>query len=175
LQAAPELLKSEKFEEISFGLLLINGFEKQYTKPLFDEIGTWFAFSIHNWAHADTLGMFVLPKFTKNNIIQLEDFKPWLISPFKFQRRCIPVTLIKSLKTSPDFNSFFQFIEPLVMDPEREVHQGVGWFLREAWKKKREETEAFLLKWKDRAPRLIIQYATEKMTSEEKLRFRRVK
>jgi hypothetical protein len=49
----------------------------------------------------------------------------------------------------------------------------MGWFLREAWKKKPVETEAFLLKWKEVAPRLIIQYATEKMTAENKLRFKR--
>jgi 3-methyladenine DNA glycosylase AlkD len=60
-------------------------------------------------------------------------------------------------------------------DPEREVHQGTGWFLREAWKRKPEETEIFLLKWKDTAPRLIFQYATEKMTAEGKGRFRRHK
>ena len=62
-----------------------------------------------------------------------------------------------------------------MVDKDREVHQGVGWFLREAWKKNHEVTESFLLKWKDRAPRLIIQYATEKMTKEEKLRFRKEK
>jgi hypothetical protein len=53
------------------------------------------------------------------------------------------------------------------------VHQGLGWFLREAWKLKRKETEAFLLKWKDNAARLIFQYATEKMTATEKKRFKR--
>ena len=58
-------------------------------------------------------------------------------------------------------------------DPEREVHQGCGWFLREAWKKNRDVTEAFLLKHKNTAPRLIIQYATEKMTKEEKARYKR--
>jgi 3-methyladenine DNA glycosylase AlkD len=79
------------------------------------------------------------------------------------------------LKTTDDFEPFFHFIEPLVMDPEREVHQGIGWFLREAWKLKHTETELFLMKWKDKAPRLIIQYATEKMTPNEKLRFRRSK
>jgi len=53
------------------------------------------------------------------------------------------------------------------------VHQGVGWFLREAWKIRPKETESFLLKYKDTSPRLIFQYATEKMTPKQKLRFRR--
>ena len=62
-----------------------------------------------------------------------------------------------------------------MMDKEREVHQGVGWFLREAWKIEPAPVEAFLLKYKDTAPRLIFQYATEKMTPEEKNRFRKSK
>jgi 3-methyladenine DNA glycosylase AlkD len=74
-----------------------------------------------------------------------------------------------------DFTPVFAFIEPLMTDDEREVHQGVGWFLREAWKLKRNETENFLLEWKDTAPRLIIQYATEKMSTEEKQRFKKKK
>ena len=35
--------------------------------------------------------------------------------------------------------------------------------------------EAFLFEWKDRAARLIFQYATEKMTAAAKARFRRAK
>jgi 3-methyladenine DNA glycosylase AlkD len=175
LAAAPELFRSGKYEEITIALLLVNGFEKQYDPTIFHEIEKWFSYTIHNWAHADTLGMFILPKFLKKNILTIEDFKPWISSSYKFQRRCVPVTFIKILKTSPDFTSIFEMLEPLIQDQEREVHQGMGWFLREAWKIKRSETEAFLLKWKDRAPRLIIQYATEKMTSEEKIIFRRTK
>ena len=60
-----------------------------------------------------------------------------------------------------------------MVDQEREVHQGVGWFLREAWKIQHEEVEVFLLEWKERAPRLIFQYACEKMSTEEKQRFKR--
>ena len=67
------------------------------------------------------------------------------------------------------------FVEKLMTDPEREVHQGMGWFLREAWKINSAEVEPFLLKYKDSAPRLIIQYACEKMTAENKQRFRRTK
>jgi len=79
------------------------------------------------------------------------------------------------LKRSEDFLPFFKFLEPLMIDPDREVHQGVGWFLREAWEKQGEPTELFLLRWKDLSPRLIYQYACEKMIKEEKIRFKRTK
>ncbi len=175
LEAAPELVRSEKYEETGFVLLMLNKRVKQYTRVVFEAIESWFSIGIHNWAHADMLGMWILPDLVKQKVVGMEDFRPWLTSDYKFQRRCVPVTLIKSLKTEQDFNILFTFIEPLMTDPEREVHQGCGWFLREAWKKNREVTEVFLLKHKNTAPRLIIQYATEKMTKEEKLRFRREK
>jgi 3-methyladenine DNA glycosylase AlkD len=60
-------------------------------------------------------------------------------------------------------------------DKERVVHQGLGWFLREAWKRYPEPVEEFLMKWKDTAARLIFQYATEKMSKEYREKFRRTK
>lgn len=175
LEAAPIFMESQKYEEISFALLLLNGLWKQFSPETFQVISGWFAFSINNWAHADTLGMFVLPKFLEKKIVLPEDFTPWLSSPYKFQRRCVPVTLIKHVKKTREVMPSVLFVERLMADPEREVHQGMGWFLREAWKISPAEVEVFLLKYKDSAPRLIFQYACEKMTAENKQRFRRTK
>lgn len=175
LEAAPELMKSGKYEETGLLLLLVRGLSKQYTRVTFDTIAGWYATGILNWAHADTLGMTILPLFLKKEIIVIEDFRDWLTAVHKFKRRSVPVTLIKSLKTHTDYTVLFRFLECLMDDPEREVHQGMGWFLREAWKKDAHITEKFLLKWKNTAPRLIIQYATEKMTADQKLRFKKEK
>jgi 3-methyladenine DNA glycosylase AlkD len=87
----------------------------------------------------------------------------------------VPVAMIEILKETADFQLLFDFIEPLMLDQERVVQQGLGWFLREAWKIRKNETEAFLFKWKNEAPRLIYQYATEKMTANEKKRFKKEK
>jgi 3-methyladenine DNA glycosylase AlkD len=174
-EAMPSLVASGKYEEVSFGLLLVDGFARQFTRGTFEQISRLFPVSIHNWAHADMLGMFILPKFLDKKIIEMNDFRSWLDSPYKFQRRCVPVTLIKHIKKTKEVLPSIRFVEKLMTDPEREVHQGVGWFLREAWKIDPEPTEQFLLKWKDTAPRLIFQYACEKMSAESKLRFRKVK
>ena len=174
-EAAPVLMKDRMFEEISMGLLLLDGLWKQFAPETFQTINNWFSFSITNWAHADTLGMLILPKFLDKKIVEMNDFRSWLDSPFKFQRRCVPVTLIKHMKKTRQVMPSILFVEKLMADPEREVHQGTGWFLREAWKISPAEVETFLEKWKDTTPRLIIQYACEKMTPENKLRFKRSK
>jgi 3-methyladenine DNA glycosylase AlkD len=135
----------------------------------------WFETGINNWAHTDvTCGHLIKPLLLKQ-IIDINAFDLWRKAKNKYQRRAVPVSLIGILKTTSDFKPLFRFIEPLMRDPERVVHQGVGWFLREAWKLNKPDTEAFLLKWKNDSPRLIFQYACEKMNAEEKLRFKRDK
>lgn len=174
-EAIPELMKSGMYEEISMGLLLLNGLKKQFAPETFQRIGDWFTFSITNWAHADTLGMFILPVFLDKKIVEMNDFRSWLGSSFKFQRRCVPVTLIKHMKKTKQVMPSIEFVAGLMADPEREVHQGMGWFLREAWKISPAEVEPFLEQHKDTAPRLIIQYACEKMTPGNKQRFKKTK
>lgn len=175
LKAAPDLITSGKYEETGVILQLARKFHKQYTRKSFDEMAGWYLMGIQNWAHADTMGMTILPLFIFKGLVNVPDFKPWLFAESKFQRRSVPVTLIKLLNTHSDYISLFSFIEPLMTDPEREVHQGTGWFLREAWKRNAAVTEVFLMKWKNEAPRLIFQYATEKMAPEQKLNFKREK
>ena len=175
LKTAPLLLETGKYEETSAAIRMTIKHKKQFNRSTFIEVEKWFSIGINNWAHTDYICGDAMHLFFKMKIIQMNDLKDWRRANNKFQRRAVPVSLIKPMKTSADFQPFFDFLDPMMMDPEREVHQGLGWFLREAWKKQPEPTERFLLKWKNTAPRLIFQYATEKMTPEEKQRFRREK
>jgi 3-methyladenine DNA glycosylase AlkD len=169
------LVRSSKFEEVSFAILFYKSFINEASRKTFDDINIWFETGINNWAHCDGICGELMFPLLKKDIINFLDFKTWITSKNKYQRRAVPVSLIKVLKSTDNFLPFFILIEPLMADSEREVHQGVGWFLREAWKKQKEQTESFLLKWKDISPRLIFQYSCEKMSREEKLKFKRTK
>lgn len=172
-EASELLFNSGKYEEISFVLLLINARDKEYNIETLEKIKKFFEIGIYNWAHADTLGMMVLPKFIKRKIVDYEYFMKWIFSSYKFQRRCAAVTLIKSIKTIDDIQKLFLIIEPLMYDPDREVHQGVGWFLKKAWEKYPAETEEFLMNYNNTSPRLIFQIACEKMDKTYRLKFRK--
>lgn len=173
VEASFKLMKSEKYEEPSFAMQLLKGFSKQFSKETFAVIEQWFPIGIRNWAHTDGLCSELLSPMIQKQIIGMNDFALWRNSRYRFQRRAVPVALIKSAKRSADIKPYLNFLDPMMMDTERVVHQGLGWFLREAWKVHPEPVEAFLMKWKNDAARLIFQYATEKMTKEERLRFRR--
>lgn len=169
------LIPNEKYELVSFALVLLNEFNKEFDYTTFKNIESWFSIGINNWAHTDGIVQYFFPTLWKKEIIKLQDISSWRKAENKFQRRCVPVAIIKLLKHDTNLSKMFEFIDPMMMDTEREVHQGLGWFLRECWKKDRDLTEEFLFKWKDDCARLIIQYATEKMTKEERLKFRRTK
>jgi len=175
LETSRLLIPGIKYEEPSFALMMVKAFKKQYTATTFNEISHWFSIGIRNWAHTDALCSEILSVFLLKKIVDYKVLADWRISSNKFQRRAVPVALIKLIKEKDDHREFIQFIEPLMMDPAREVHQGVGWFLRECWKIRPLPVEEFLLKYKDTAPRLIFQYATEKMTPAGKERFRKAK
>jgi 3-methyladenine DNA glycosylase AlkD len=175
LETSRLLLKGTKYEETSFALMMVKALKKSYTPDTFIEIGHWFEIGIRNWAHTDALCSEILSVFLLKKIVNYNALAGWRSSANKFQRRAVPVVLIKLLKETADHREFYSFIEPLMMDTAREVHQGVGWFLRESWKIQPLPAEEFLLKYKDTAPRLIFQYATEKMKPAEKEKFRRSK
>lgn len=175
METAPALLHRGKYEETFILILLVTNKIKYLTAPDFNEISRWFEYGIVNWAQCDTLCSEIIPWFFIQKLVPLSVLSEWQTSDYRFQRRSVPVSLIKLLKTTTDYTTFFNLIAPLMLDTERVVHQGLGWFLREAWKKQPTDTEKFLMQWKDRSARLIFQYATEKMEKEERLRFRKEK
>jgi 3-methyladenine DNA glycosylase AlkD len=175
LDIAPPLLESGKYEEAFFAIRFIKPHIAEFDADTFKRLEKWFDYGVVNWAHSDVLSGSIFSVFLTQGIVPLKSFESWRTAANKFQRRSSAVTLIEYLKFEKNIKPMLVFIEPMMMDEAREVHQGVGWFLREAWKIRKAETEKFLLKWKDKAPRLIFQYACEKMTAEEKKRFKREK
>jgi len=169
------LVKSPKYELTVIAIQLVKSYNKTWNIATYKTVEKWFSIGITNWAQTDYICGELMNLFFNKGLIGLDSIAEWRSAKNKFQRRAAVVSLIKPMKISYDFQLFFEFIDPMMMDPDREVHQGLGWFLREAWKKQAEPTEHFLMKWKDTAPRLIFQYATEKMTPEGKQRFRKEK
>ncbi len=169
------LMENGKYEECSCAIVFMKPFSVQFTEDTYNHFGYWLEKGIQNWAHTDILCGELLSPMLKNKKVRLTSMITWRESPSKWKRRAVPVSMLGLLKGTEDYSQIFEFISPMMMDKERVVHQGLGWFLREAWKIKPEQVEPYLMKWKDTAPRLIFQYATEKMTAENKLRFRKEK
>jgi 3-methyladenine DNA glycosylase AlkD len=175
LELGNKLIATGKYEEASFAVSFMYSNTNKFTKETFEKLGLWLENGIVNWAHTDVLSGNALSYFFTAKILEIEAFSSWTNSESIWKKRAVPVTLVQILKEDVSFERIFAVITPLMMDEAKKVQQGLGWLLREAWKKEPSITEEFLLKWKDSCGRTIIQYATEKMTKEYRLKFRREK
>lgn len=182
------LMRTGKYEEAFFAILLVSDLPEYDSHEAFERIARWFIppeggqylTGIRNWAHSDILCNEVLSRYLSGKKMRLEDLVLWRDSEHKFQRRAAAVTLCSPMNTSrtwldsaKSYAPMFRLLEPLMSDDERPVQQAAGWLLREAWKRDASQTEPFLLRFKDTAPRLIYQYATEKMDKAKRKEFQR--
>lgn len=174
LKASDDFIGSMKYEEGHFAIALIKRLRPHYTKETFPAISRWFDFGITNWAHDDSLCGDVISVLLEDGQAGLSDIAPWALSPHKYQRRALPVSLIKLIGSeNMPLEHMLKAVECLFYDEEKVVHQGLGWFLREAWKQYPETVEELLLKHRDTGARVVFQYATEKMSKQKKEEFRR--
>jgi hypothetical protein len=173
IQAGELLLASGKYEEGSMAIRFVRDLRDQVDEDAAIALGRYFRAGIGNWAHTDVLCGEVLAPALASGRVRLTALDPWRSSELKYQRRAVPVAMLGLLPTAAPIGTLLDFLRPLMLDQERVVQQGLGWFLREAWKKYPKPVEAFLEEWKDLAPRLIFQYATEKMSPAARDRFRR--
>lgn len=168
-----ELMKSSKYELPVLAILIMKKLNNVDKRDCFNLISEWYDFSVNNWAHNDVICSEFLSLYLKDKVISLNDLDSWKKSERPFKRRAVPVAMLKVI--SEDNSKLLDYIEDMMTDSERVVHQGLGWLLREMWKKNNAQTEEFLLKYKNISARLIFQYACEKMSKEEKLKFKKTK
>lgn len=165
-------LKTGKYEFGTLAVMLLKKFRPKFTFEVFQVVRDWFEDGVENWAHSDMICSKLTPVFLELQIVELEGFADWRSSGSKWTRRAVPVTMLYLRKTA-DPNQLLDFIEPMMGDREYVVQQGLGWFLKQHWVVRHREVEDFLFRHRNTAPRLIIQYATEKMPRDKRKRFRK--
>jgi len=170
-----QLMNSGKYEESIIAIWILIKMQKESSEGIIEKAGEWLENNISNWAQTDYLCGEVISYQLNNDPKLLKELEKWRKSGSKWRRRSIPVSLIKVMKKGYDPEKLLRIIDPMMNDKIREVHQGLGWFLRETRKRHPNMTDIFLFKWKDTCARLIIQYATEKMDKAQKAGYKRIK
>jgi 3-methyladenine DNA glycosylase AlkD len=169
------LMSSGKYEEAMTAIVLARHVLPQLTAASIAEFEYWLEHCVTNWAVCDVLSGELISSLLVSGVTRPSDLAGWRRAPSRWRRRALPVSAITLLKHDADISELLKFIEPMLHDDERVVQQGLGWLLRECWKKEPLPVEALLLKHKDTAPRLVYQYACEKMDKAAKERFKRAK
>jgi 3-methyladenine DNA glycosylase AlkD len=177
LTLGDELMKNGRYDEKNLAITFLKTKRTDYSKDTFNRIGKWFDYGINNWATTDVLCWFVISSLLVDKVIDFEDLKSWNDSASEWKRRAVPVALVELYKIKKDLKPVeaLEIIEPLMLDDSEYVQKGIGTLLRELWKKYPYQIEEYLIKWKDKCGRLIVQYSTEKMDKEYRKKFRKNK
>jgi 3-methyladenine DNA glycosylase AlkD len=159
-----KLLKDGYLEENAIAFGLMDCLNKQFTEESFYLFEGWLKKYVSNWANCDHLSNHLIgdvvvkyPKFIKNLL-------EWTKSNNRWVRRSSAVSLIIPAKNGLFLKEVFRIAEKLMQDDDDMVQKGVGWLLKEASRKHEKEVVKFLLKWKPKTSRLVLRYATEKVS-----------
>ncbi len=125
---------------------------------------------INNWDLVDTsaphiLGAYIYSKSDRGLLDELA------ASPSVWERRMALLATFHFIRQG-EFGETLRLVKKLLDDPEDLIHKAAGWMLREMGKRDEKLLLDFLEENAARMPRTMLRYATEKLTPEQKRRFR---
>ncbi len=151
IEAGCELFKSGKYEEGSLSIRFVKPFKEEIDEARLEAMAGWFDGGVRNWAHADVICGELFSPLIESGKLKPAAFAAWRTSTHRFQRRAAVVAMLGLLKTKGGPKKALAFVEPMMEDQEKVVHQGLGWVVKEVWKIEPALAEEFLAKWKDRS------------------------
>ena len=168
------LIKSSIHDEKVAGMFLLNRFKKNFNEETVNMIKKVIPENFDTWAITDTTMIRVVgPYLAKSGNEKLPEktIGAWSNSENLWVRRAALVILLKIIMVKKNFNSdyVFKLIEKRRKDPEEYIHKGIGWLLKTCSNYQPEIIFNYLMKNKERLSRLILRYASEKLTKEKRV------
>jgi 3-methyladenine DNA glycosylase AlkD len=157
-------------EEGALVCYIYRRFAKQCGAREFRLFTRWLNQYVANWGHTDGLSLWLLGASIANEPELIAKLDPWTRSKNRWKRRAAAVSLVPSARHGLHTPEIFRIAQPLIPDDDDMVRKGVGWLLKETYPKKPDEVVKFLLPWRGKAPRLVLRYAAEKMTTADRAR-----
>ncbi|HEV2689529.1 MAG TPA: DNA alkylation repair protein, partial [Bryobacteraceae bacterium] len=163
-----ELWKSGKLEEGALVCSVYRRFSKQCDEREFAMFERWIDRYVTNWANADGVASWLLAASIANRPALIAKLAKWTKSKNRWKRRAAVVSLLQEAKKGRNTESIFEICELLREDQDVMVQKGVGWVLKETYPRRTLEVLRFLESWRATAPRLVLRYAAEKMSAQDK-------
>jgi 3-methyladenine DNA glycosylase AlkD len=163
------LWRRGKLEEGALVCHVYRRFASQCGACEFKLFERWIDRYVTNWAHCDGISSWLLAASIANEPALKAALHDWTNSKNRWKRRAAAVSLIQEAKKGRRAEDIFRIAGALACDPDLMVQKGVGWLLKETYPKRPEAVVAFLEE--AQPPRLVLRYAAEKMSAEDKARF----
>jgi 3-methyladenine DNA glycosylase AlkD len=160
VRVADRLFTGRVLEEKVFGVLLLENLTAHFNDTHFKLFESWLD-RINTWADHDGLVHYLIAPMIKAEPRRSRKVFEWAKSPHRWHRRAACVALIQGTRRKMFFPQIARLADMLLEDDDDMVQKGLGWLLRETAKADRPRTVPYLMKIRNRAPRLVLRTASE--------------
>jgi len=169
VQVADLLFSGSVLEEKVAGIFLLEDLDSEFGDREFGRFETWLD-RINNWADHDGLVHSLIAPMMVAKPARVNYVFRWAKSPNRWLRRAACVALIRGTRAKMFFPEIVKLSNSLLRDQDDMVQKGLGWLLRETAKFDAKRTVPYLMKIRERAPRLVLRTACETLPAAAKKR-----
>lgn len=169
VKVADLLFSGRVLEEKVAGVLLLEDLTDNCGDREFKLFESWLD-RISSWADHDGLVHCLISPMVAANQARTRFAFRWAKSPNHWRRRAACVALIRGARAKLFFPEIVKLSDSLLADKDDMVQKGLGWLLRETAKFDAKRTVPYLMKIRERAPRLVLRTACETLAAGVKKR-----
>ena len=164
LTLAEELLKAGSWEEGAIALELVARRKGEFRESDFSTFERWLSEYVNNWGHTDSIAPHIFGELVERYPNLSEGIFKWTKSPNRWMRRASSVTYILHARHGKFHDVVYKTADALLGDDDDMVRKGVGWMLKCASQADEKGVVEYLMNNRNRTSRLVLRYATEKVS-----------
>lgn len=165
VEVANQLFCGLVLKEKIAAVFLLEKLDKEFGDREFKLFESWLD-RISSWADHDGLVHYLISPMVAAKPARTKMVFRWAKSPNRWHRRAACVALIRGARQKMFFPEITKLSDSLLDDQDDMVQKGLGWLLRETAKFDAERTVPYLMKIRERAPRLVLRTACETLPEE---------
>jgi 3-methyladenine DNA glycosylase AlkD len=166
-EIADHLFSGSVLEEKVAAVFLLEKLDAEFGDREFKLFESWLD-RISSWADHDGLVHCLIAPMVAAKPARAKIVFRWAKSPRRWHRRAACVALIKGARARMFFPEITRLSDWLLNDEDDMVQKGLGWLLRETAKFDAKRTVPYLMKIRERAPRLVLRTACETLPASTK-------
>ncbi len=160
VQVADDLFTGNVLEEKGFAVLLLQTLTPSFGDGEFKLFEDWLD-RVSSWADHDGLVHYLIAPMMVAEPKRVTAVFRWAKSHDRWHRRAACVALIQGARKKMFFAEITRLSGLLLSEEDDMVQKGLGWLLRETAKFNPQRTVPYLMKIRERAPRLVLRTACE--------------
>jgi 3-methyladenine DNA glycosylase AlkD len=167
VKIADQLFSGSVLEEKIAAVFLLEKLDGEFGDREFKLFESWLD-RISSWADHDALVHDLIAPMIVAKPARAKMVFRWAKSSKRWHRRAACVALIRGSRAKMFFAEITKLSNLLLSDEDDMVQKGLGWLLREAAKFDAKRTVPYLMKIRERAPRLVLRTACETLPANTK-------